>query len=180
MDLSRAAVATPQGIDAEGSSGTFYQADMVDTYSFTLLDESVLESTTVDDPDESSGATDQDSFVSVGMIDEWLDSFKRRPSVSQQVVDADNALLNLMHSGGPEQEEVLLVAEDNQQELRPWDLDGSTYRSAIAAGYAKTLGLGSDYVVFQAPCGLVQLTLANDHTAETIQCVFDVLDIEDM
>lgn len=178
---SRAAVATPQGIDAEGNSGTFYQADMVDTYSFTLLDESVLESTTVDDPDESSNATDQDSFVSVGMIDEWLDSFKRRPATgSAQVIDADNALLNLMHSGGPEQEEVALIAEDNQQELRPWDLDGSTYRSAYASGYAKTLGLGSDYVVFQAPLGLVQLSLGNDHTAETIQCVFDVLDIEDM
>jgi hypothetical protein len=178
---SRAAVATPQGIDAEGNSGTFYQADLVDTYSFTLLGGSVLESDTVDDPDESSGATDQDSYVSVGMIDEWLDSFKRRPATgSAQVVDADNALLNLMHSGGPEQEEVALIAEDNQQELRPWDLDGSAYTSAVISGYVKTLGLGSDYAVFQAPCGLVELAMENDHTEETLQCVFDVLDIEDM
>jgi hypothetical protein len=178
---SRAAVATPQGGNAEGSSGTFYQGDLVDTYSFTLLGESVLESVTADDPDESSDATDQDSYVSVGMIDEWLDSFKRRPATgSAQHVDADNALLNLMHSGGPQQEEVALIAEDNQEELRPWDLDGSAYTSAVISGYVKTLGLGSDYAVFQAPCGLVELALENDHTEETLQCVFDVLDIEDM
>jgi hypothetical protein len=180
-NYSRAAVATPQGYAGGGNDGTFYQADLVDTYSFTLLGGSVLESDTPDDPDESSGATDQDSYVSVGMIDEWLDSFKRRPTLaSATAVDADNALLNLMSSGGPQVEEVLELAEDQQEELRPWDLDGSAYTSAVISGYVKTLGLGSDYAVFQAPCGLVELALENDHTAETLQCVFDVLDIEDM
>ena len=71
---SRAAVATPA---EAGSGGTFGPSDLVDTYSFTILDDSVVESDTTDDPDESNASTDQDSYVSVGMIAEWLDSFKR-------------------------------------------------------------------------------------------------------
>jgi hypothetical protein len=177
-NYSRAAVATPADSTVNNAIGPM---DLVDSYSFTLLGESVVESATADDPDESLDGSDQDSFVSVGMISEWLDSFKKRPTlVSSTAIDSDNALLNLMSSGGPQQSEVLEIAEDNQEELRPWDLDGSAYTSAVISGYAKTLGLGSDYVVFQAPCGLVELALENDHTAETLQCVFDVLDIEDM
>jgi hypothetical protein len=177
-NYSRAAVAA----QVENTVSDNVQArDLVDTYSFTLLGDSVDEDTTEDDPDESSPAHDTSSYVSIGMISEWLDSFKRRPTVvSSTAIDADNALLNLMSSGGPQVEEVLELAEDQQEELRPWDLDGSAYTSAVIAGYAKTLGLGSDYAVFQAPCGLVELALENDHTAETLQCVFDVLDIEDM
>lgn len=176
---SKAAVSVP--FDDEYGAGDLRKWDMVDTYTFTLLGDSVVESTTPEDPDASGDDTDQDQFVSVGMISEWLDSFKRRPAISSsQSIDSDNALLQLNSQQGNDKEEVLELASDQQEELRPWDLSGAAYTSAVASGYAKTLGLGSDYVVFQAPCGLAQITIGNEHTAETIQCVFDVLDIEDM
>jgi hypothetical protein len=178
-NYSQAAVSTP--MEEEANTQVIYDSqELVDTYHFTLLGDSVAESDGATGDQSDSGGNAQ-SFVSVGMISEWLDSFKKRQTVaSATAIDADNALLQLMSSGGPQVEEVLELAEDQQEELRPWDLDGSAYTTAVASGYAKTLGLGSDYVVFQAPCGLAQITLGNDHTAETIQCVFDVLDIEDM
>ena len=115
------------------------------------------------------------------MVSEWLDSFKRRQPEAggNYQIDADNALLQLL-SDGVSSEEVLELAEDAQAELMPWDRDGSTYSTAFLVGYAKSVSSESSTVVFQAPCGLFNVALGNDHTAENLQVDFEVLDIQDM
>ena len=188
---SRAAVATPIEEAHSGSAGTGYirEYDLVDTYSFTLCDASVPESTTAEDVDASGSESDQDSFVSVGMISEWLDSFKQKSPGTDASgleilgMDADNALLQLMSDQGPQTEEVLELAEEGQKEGRPWEslnTDG-TYTGITLQSYARTLLNGSDYVVFQAPCGLFNLKTQNKSgSSDVISATFKVLAIEDM
>ena len=85
------------------------------------MDASVTEDTTPDSPDESGSTTDEDSFVSVGMIAEWLDSFKRSAkfdagnSAGTATLDSDNALLQLRSQQGADKEEVLELVEDAQK-----------------------------------------------------------------
>ena len=179
---SRAAVAVP--FEAGDFGDSLVRTDMVDTYSFTLCDTSVAESTTADSPDESGAATDQDSFTSVGMLHEWLTSFKKSRSSTanaNEQVTPDNALLQLVSQQGADKEEVLELAKDSQAEARPWDLNGSTHYSLANAGYARATNGESGYMIFQAPCGLFSLVLQNDHSAaENTKFTFDVLDIQDM
>lgn len=177
---SRAAVATPM---ESAESGTITARDLVDTYSFTLCDASVIESVTADSPDESHTQTDQDSFVSVGMLKEWIGSFKKRVSIANDnnKVDEDNALLQLVSQQGADKEEVLELAAESQKEGRPWDLGGSTHYSVTSQNYGRATNGESGYIVFQAPCGLFSMLLQNDHSAaENIKFSLDILDIQDM
>lgn len=177
---SRAAVATPM---ESAESGTITARDLVDTYSFTLCDASVIESVTADSPDESHTQTDQDSFVSVGMLKEWIGSFKKRISIANDnnKVDEDNALLQLVSQQGADKEEVLELAAESQKEGRPWDLGGSTHYSVTSQNYGRATNGESGYIVFQAPCGLFSMLLQNDHSAaENIKFSLDILDIQDM
>ncbi len=161
---SRAAVATPAENTNDSNTGF---RDMVDTYSFTLCDASVPESTTADSPDESGSTSDQDSFVSVGMLKEWIGSFKKRISIANDnnKVDEDNALLQLVSQQGADKEEVLELVAESQKEGRPWDLGGSTHYSTTVQQYTRASNGESGYVVFQAPCGLFGVALQNDHSA---------------
>ncbi len=182
---SRAAVATPMtNLISDGNEANFYPADLVDTYSFTLCGASVVESDTADSPDESTTGTDQDSYVSVGMLKEWLGSFRKKRETSgapAHQIDDDNALLQLISQQGADKEEVLELAQTGQDEGRPWDLGGSTHYTTTAQSYGKALSGESAYVVFQAPCGLLSLTLQNDHSsAENVRFQLEVLDISDM
>ena len=187
---SRAAVATPAGSEniSAGSEASFYPADLVDTYSFTLCDASVMEVDVAESTDSSSNATDQDSFVSVGMLKEWLGSFRKQnigtasgTVTDSNPIDEDNALLQLISQQGADKEEVLELARDGQKEVRPWDLGGATHYSLQNAGYSRATNGESGYMVFQAPCGLFSLLLQNDHTsAENTKFTFEVLDIQDM
>jgi hypothetical protein len=181
---SKAAVSTPPEAATFGS--TAYMSDLVDTYDFTILGSSENEDAggLAEGEDESSDISDQDSFVSVGMIEEWLDSFKTRPaSVNSNVnqgLDADNALLQLRSQQGADKEEVLELAEDAQAEKRPWDLDGSAYTALMPLGFAQAYS-GSDSCVFQVPAGLLYLNTKNTHgSAEQIKITLDILDIQDM
>lgn len=177
---SRAAVAVPA---EEGAADGNQQKDFVDTYSFTLCDASVAEDAS-SSTTNSNVASDQDSFVSIGMLKEWIGSFTKKRSTAgapAHQIDDDNALLQLMSQQGSDKEEVLELAQTGQDEGRPWDLGGSTHYSAIAQNYARGTNGESGYVIFQAPCGLFNLTLQNDHSAaENIKFTFDVLDIQDM
>lgn len=182
---SRAAVATPA--DEGNNTGYIREYDLVDTYSFTLCGASVVESTTDEDAVSSGDETDEDSFVSVGMISEWLDSFRLKAAAQAgnelgvKQLDADNALLQLVSVSGPQTEEVLELAEEGQVEQRPWDAVGTAYSSLTVQGYAHTILAGSDYVVFQAPCGLFNLATQNNHgSTDVIGATFKVLAIEDM
>jgi len=178
---SRAAVATP--IENPGSlTADIHSADLTDTYSFTLCDASVVESTTADDPDESTGVSQADSFVSVGMLSEWLGSFKKGslPSNDAKAVDSDNALLQLISQQGAEKEEVLELAKDAQIEARPWDLGGASHYSTVAQAYLLANTGESSYQIFQAPCGLFNLIFANGSTAQGARFDLEVLDIKDM
>jgi hypothetical protein len=178
---SRAAVSTP----AENErTAAVTQQDLVDTYSFTLCGESVTEDVTVDDPDESGGTSDQDSFVSVGMIYEWLDSFKMRSpegtsNISFPQIDADNALLQLRSQQAADKEEVLELAVESQRENRPWGVSPFDYCVEEFAGYARSVLGGQDYVVCQVPCGLLQVA-AESNVTEAVQYQIEVLAIEDM
>ncbi len=178
---SRAAVATP--IEEASTSGAPSVYDLVDTYSFTLCDASVTEDATAESPDASGGSVDQDSFVSVGMLREWLTSFKKKQTVvpdSDDIV-ADNALLQLISQQGADKEEVLELAEDAQLEQRPWDLNGSTHYSPTYQGIAYAVTGESSYIVFQAPCGLFNVKTVSDlPRAQVMECEFEVLDIRDM
>ena len=176
---TRAAVTVP----AEAASNTTNNVmDLVDTYSFTILGDSVTEDGTADDPDESNPTTDQDSFVSVGMVSEWLDSFKRSSLKSSDNIgiDSDNALLQLRSQQGADKEEVLELAKSNADEGRPWDLAGAQFSQAVYQGFCKSTGSESSYLVFNAPCGLFNLTLGNEAAEETLYADIEVLDIRDM
>lgn len=172
---SRCAVSTP----AESTDTTFEGGS--DTYTLTILGDSVSEATTVDSPDESSSESDDDQYVSVGMVSEWLASFKKKPVIGDSGnIVPDNALLQLRSQQGADKEEVLELAGDAQIEQRPWDLDGTQFKNLVQLGYCQSTSGESSYVVFRAPCGLFNLSLENSHTAETLNVEFEVLDISDM
>ena len=179
---SRAAVSTP----AESvSSGNINEFDLVDSYSFTLLDESVSEATTADDPDESGGTTDEDSFVSVGIIAEWLDSFRRSRTgdsiPSETEIDADNALLQLASQQGMDKEEVLEIVQDIDREQRPWDKTGAQYYTPLPVMFDNAVSGETSTSILRVPCGLLQLTMTNNHSAqESVYSTIEVLSIEDM
>ena len=177
---SRAAVSTPFEATV---SATVNNMDLVDTYSFTLCDASITEDGTAESPDESGDNTDQDSFVSVGMLKEWLGSFrKKRPASSAPAhqIDDDNALLQLISQQGADKEEVLELAQSGQDEGRPWDLGGATHYSGTYAGVAHAVANESSYIVFQAPCGLFNVQSYSEAAAQTVYTEFEVLDIRDM
>ena len=147
---SRAAVSTPLENTAVGTS--IGASDLIDTYSFTILDSSVSEDTTADSPDESLGGTDQDSYVSVGMVQSWLDSIKKRSlPASEDLVDADNPLLQLM-ADSVSSEEVLELAADSQAEARPWDLDSSQYSTGVTGHYCVAVNGESSTDEALVPC----------------------------
>ncbi len=176
---SRAAVSTPQeSTDLSVGTGA---GDLVDTYSFTILDGSVVESSTVDSPDESTGSSDQDSYVSVGMTQEWLDSFHKSATGTggDVIIDADNALLQLI-ADSSSSEEVLELAEISQGEGRPWDVDSSAYSVGVTGGYCISVSGESSYDSFVAPCGLMRVDWVNSAAQDTTRIVFDILDISDM
>lgn len=176
---TRLAVSTP----AEStSSGNINEFDLVDTYSLTLTGASVYESGTPDSPDESGATTDEDSFVSVGMIGEWLDSFKKRPipTHTDDIISSDNALLQL-NVDSASSEEVLEIVEDTNLEQPPWDGDGATYQNQLFADYIISTSHQSTRSIVQVPCGLFRFQQENFHSAgENCHVKIEVLAIEDM
>ena len=174
---SRAAVTTP--MENTQSGGGVLQ-DFVDTYSFTLLDDSVAESTTVDSPDESTTVADQDSYVSVGMVQTWLDSIKKKALPdSGSTVDPDNALLQLL-ADSASAEEVLELAEDSQAEARPWDLDASQYSTGVTGHYCVAVNGESSTDEALVPCGLMRLDFVSNAPSQDVRIVFDVVPLGDM
>ncbi len=154
--------------------------DLVDTYSFTLLDDSVIESNTADDPDESSGRTDQDSFVSVGMIKTWLNSIKKKSLPdSGSMVSPDNPLLQLV-ADSVSSEEVLELAADSQAEARPWDLDASQYATGVTGHYCVAVNGESSTDAALVPCGLMRLDFVSNAAEQAVRIVFDVTPLGDM
>ena len=173
---SKAAVTTPL---EESGTGGLQARDLVDDYTFTLCDASVVESSSSDSTSQST--TDQDSFKSVGMLKEWIGSFKKKAVIGTSGnLDEDNALLQLVSQQGADKEEVLELAADAQIEQRPWDLGGSTHYSTTVQAYFQSQTGESSYQVFQIPCGLFSLVFANGATAQGVRFDIDVLDIQDM
>lgn len=183
---SKAAVSVPmEENQGTGQTSPPNVADLVDTYSFMLCGSSINEITEAESPDGSSTFVDQDSFVAVGMIDEWLDSFKLRDPVTQgnslgaDPIHADNALLQLVSQQGLDKEEVLEIVRDSQLENRPWGAQPSDYSGLQFLGYAKSILSGSDYVVCQVPCGILQIA-TEAASSERVYHTIEVLAIEDM
>ena len=175
---SRAAATTPY--DPSGAVTEVYVGDLVDTYSFTLLDDSVVESTDPDDPDESTTTSDQDSFVSVGMIKTWLNSFKKKSLPdSGSTVSPDNPLLQLV-AASASSEEVLELGADSQAEARPWDLDASQYATGVTGHYCVAVNGESSTDAALVPCGLMRLDFVSDAAAQDVRIVFDVVPLGDM
>ena len=176
---SRLAVTVPQKDDLTGGVASY---DLVDSYSLTLCDASVLESTTADSPDGSGTISDQDSYVSVGMIDAWLTSVRKKPIGTADTlrIQSDNPLIQLKIDS-PSSEEVLEIVEDSAAEGRPWDLDGSQYTSLTGQAYYRSSANQSKEQIIYVPCGLLQLVQVNGHSAtETITTEFQIIDIYDM
>ena len=176
---TRLAVSTP----AENTSNSAnYMFDAVDTYSLTLCDASVTEDGTPDVPDESGSGSDQDSFVSVGMIAEWLTSINlKRGGLGDGVrIQSDNALLQLI-ADSPSSEEALELIEDAAEEGRPWDLDGSAYTSLTGQTIFRSGQHNSNKEIIFVPCGLLELTQVNGHSgSELVVTEIEILDIYDM
>lgn len=175
---SRAVVSTP--LEESGATHDIHRSDLTDSYSFTLLGDSVIEQD-VTASDTSTGITDQNSYVTVGMLKEWLRSFPKRPDTdSDESIDSDNALLQLASGAGPEKEQLLELVDENQEEGRPWDLGGSTHYSHSYAGSIKAGAGDSQTIVMQVPCGLLQVTAFSEAAAQTVYTEFEVLGITDM
>lgn len=177
---SRAVVTTPA--EEPGSATRVDVRDLTDTYTFTILGDSVVEDSSSQSGTDSSGdVSDQDSFKSVGMVGEWLGSFKKKLVTGAAAnIDEDNALLQLRSQQSADKEEVLELAAEGQTEGRPWDLDGAQFKQAVYQGFVTSSANLSPMLVFNAPCGLFNLTLGNSATAETIYADIEVLDIRDM
>ncbi len=177
---TRVAVSTP--FEETHSSQDLQAEDLVDSYTFTLCDASVAETAGAAAPSGSTAASDQDSYVSVGMLSEWLGSFKKKQSagLTTEVVKPDNALLQLISQQGSDKEEVLEIVQENQMELRPWDLGGASHYTQTYAGLAHAVSNESSYIVFQAPCGLFRIATGSEAAAQTAYTEFEVLDIRDM
>lgn len=180
---SRAVVTVP--MESTGDTNAVTPIDLVDSYSFTILDASVSESTTPDDPDESTARGDQDSFVSVGMVDEWLDSFKRSraiPSGTNTAIDPDNALLQLMSQQSADKEELLELAEETSKEGRPWDLDNSSgiYTELQPLAQVRATSSIGEYAEFLVPCGLFKATMTSYAAQEVVSAQFTCLGVYDM
>ena len=176
---TRLAVSTPAENTFSGTGQN--NADGVDTYSLTLCDSSVDEATTADDPDESSTGSDQDSFVSVGMIASWLGTFKQQDIGTDATnISPNNALLQLLVDS-PSSEEVLELIADAQVEGRPWDGDGSAYRTLTTNSImVASSNLNAEQIV-HAPCGLLKIDIANAHTgSDTLNIEIECLAISDM
>lgn len=174
---SRAAVTTPP---EEGSGEGNHMKDFVDTYSFTILGDSVAEDAS-SSTTNSNAASDQDSYRSVGMVSEWLGSFKKKLVTGAAAnVDEDNALLQLRSQQGPDKEEVLELAAEGQTEGRPWDLAGAQFKQGVYQGFVTASSSESPMLVFNAPCGLFNLTMGNSTAAEVVYADIEVLDIRDM
>jgi hypothetical protein len=176
---SKAATSTPM---EEKSSTALQATDLVDMYTWTLLDSSVTEPTsgTGTGYDDSSPATDQDSYVSVGMIESWLDSIKKRAIPgSDSRVDADNPLLQLVADSAAS-EEILELADDAQAEARPWDIDSSQYSSGVTGHYCVAVNGESSTDEALVPCGLMRLDFVSNAAAQDVRIVFDVVPLGDM
>ena len=181
-------MSVPQEESATGS--TTYPRDLVDTYKWTLLGTSVAES----GDSASSSITDQDSWVTVGIIDSWLQSFKlKQQAIASSTTDTaheDNPL-NQIWSDRASSEEVMEIVEDIQKENQPWDRTGATYYNAVKRS-CWSIGGNPGYMVVEAPCGLLELDLrghntggtagtsADPYVAENVEVEIEVLDIRDM
>ena len=177
---TRIAVSTP--VESTGDTNALTVIDAVDTYSLTLCGASVTELTTPDDPDESTARTDQDSLVSAGMISSYQNSLRKKLVVATagESIDDDNPLKQLL-ANSASSEEVLELQLDASQEARPWDLDGSAYSALTMQTYHRaTLGAPITEII-QVPCGLLQISQANAHSAsEILVTKFEILAVEDM
>jgi hypothetical protein len=179
---TRLAVSTPVEEDlASGANASFRPGNLVDSYSLTVCDSSVDEATTADDPDGSDDEMDQDSFVSVGMIASWLGTFKQQDIGTDATnISPNNALLQLLVDS-PSSEEVLELIADAQVEGRPWDGDGSAYRTLTTNGFLSANSNLENEIIVHAPLGLMQIALVNGHSAQdTIGVEIECLAISDM
>ena len=155
--------------------------DLVDSYSLTLCGATIAEDGTADDPDGSGSVSDQDSFVSAGMIDSYLKSFKKKSLSTNDAhrIQSDNPLLQL--NGTMAKEEVLEVAEDSAEEGRPWDFDGSQYIDLTTQAYIRTNSNVGPEAIIQVPCGLLKYSQVNGSSSqESLTTVFEIIDIYDM
>lgn len=174
-DYSRAVVTTPQ---EEGHTTDQQERDLVDSYFFNVLDESIVESSSSD----SSTGSEENSFEAVGMVSEWLDSFRKRGSnlITDEFIDSDNALLQLMNDS-LSSEEVLELVEDQDKQQMPWDRDGSTYRTRYPAAFLCSSSDNTQSAIIRAPLGLVEFMQENDSGSSDRQYTrVQVLAIEDM
>lgn len=169
------AATTPPADDSHTT--TILERDLVDLYTFTLCDNSV--------PASTQNNTEQ-NFESVGIISEWLDSFKRPNKggfADSETIDSNNILLQLM-SDRLSSEEVLEIAEEAQKERMPWDSSGSSYINEQLLDYVICTEHQSPRAIVQVPCGLLRLTQENIHgtSGDTDNChvKMEVLAIEDM
>lgn len=175
---TRLATATPAKDVITASVASY---DLVDSYSLTLCGSNVLESDTADSPDGSGSVSDQDSFVSVGMIESWLTSIRKKSLATADSlrIQSDNPLLQLNNDIASE--EVLEIAEDSAAEARPWDLDGSAYTTLTGAAYYRSSANQSKETIIFVPCGILEIQQANAHgSTETITTEFEILDVYDM
>jgi hypothetical protein len=176
---TRVAVSTPAKDSLTGGVASY---DLVDSYSLTLCDGSVLESTTADDPDGSGSVSDQDSLVSAGMISSYQNSLRKKLVIATgaESVDDDNPLKQLVANSAAS-EEVLSIQLDSSQEARPWDLDGSAYSTQIMQLYYRAALGGPLTEIIQVPCGLLEIAQVNAHSAsENLVTKFEIISIEDM
>lgn len=153
--------------------------DLVDTYRLHLCGASVVEPS---DHAESGSVSDQDSFKSVGIIDSWLTSVKKKPLGTADTlrIQSNNPLLQLV-SDSQSSEEVLEIAEESAAEGRPWDLDGSQYTSLTGQAYFRSTSSQSKEELIFVPCGILEMAQTNNHSAsEVVITEFEVLDIYDM
>lgn len=174
-------VATP--MEEQSANSDLQKMDLVDTYEVAICGDTEIEGgLESSDPDKKSESTDYDSAIVVGMIDQWLDSFKKKPlTPSGEVIDANNYLLQLEGEQTPAKEEILEIVAENQQEGRPWDSDGSAYKSLAFLGYTRSILAGSDMVEVAAPCGLLQVAIENNSgSSETIKVVLEVTAMDQM
>jgi hypothetical protein len=115
------------------------------------------------------------------MVASWLGTFKQQDIGTDATnISPNNALLQLLVDS-PSSEEVLELIADAQVEGRPWDGDGSAYRTLTTNGFLSANSNFESEIIVHAPLGLMQITLVNGHSAQdTIGVEIECVAISDM
>ncbi len=165
-------------LDSANTSAELDAEDLIDDYSLTLCDASVVESA-------EEGET---KYTTVGIIDSWVAARRSRSDFvsTDTAIDHDNNPLYNILSGSMASEEVLEIVEDAQKEEAPYSTSAATWRGLFHGGRLDSAVNVVDSTIVTCPAGLMKATFVssdsdgNTSTNSTVAWDVELLDVVPM